>query len=48
MDDEKRIAWETMQAFRQARDTHLPGSKDFKSLDEEYKKAEAEYHNAGK
>jgi hypothetical protein len=43
MKDEERIAWETMQALRQARDAHLPGSNDFKSLDEKYKKAEAEY-----
>lgn len=46
MDDKQRCAWETMIAFREARDTREPGSKEYEAVDREYKKAELEYYKA--
>jgi hypothetical protein len=48
MDDKERAAWETMVAYRQARDTHEPGSKEYEAADREFKKAEMEWHKARK
>jgi hypothetical protein len=48
MDDKERVAWETMKALREVRDTHDPGFKEHDAADREYKKAELEYYKARK
>ena len=35
-------------AWREVRDTHRPGSKEYEEADREFKKAEAEYYRARK
>lgn len=45
---ERQAAIQTMKAWQEARDTHLPGSKEYNVLHEEYKKALTAYHNLGK
>jgi hypothetical protein len=45
---ERQAAIQTMKAWQEARDTHLPGSKEYSTLHEEYLKALAGYHDLGK
>ncbi|MGZ3358981.1 MAG: hypothetical protein ACXU84_06585 [Xanthobacteraceae bacterium] len=45
---ERQAAIETIKARQEARDAHLPGSKDYNVLHEEYTKAVDAYHNLGK
>jgi hypothetical protein len=45
---ERQAAIQTMKAWQEARDTHLPGSKECNVLHEEHKKALAAYQNLGK
>jgi hypothetical protein len=45
---ERQAAIETIKARQQARDAHLPGSKEYNVLHEEYTKAVDAYHNVGK
>jgi hypothetical protein len=45
---ERQAALETMKAWREARNAHMPGSKAYRTLDEEYRKAEAAYQNLGR
>ena len=45
---ERQAAIESMKAWQEARDTHVPGSKEYSTLHEEYLKALAMYHNLGK
>jgi hypothetical protein len=45
---ERQAAIESMKAWQEARDTHVPGSKEYSTLHEEYLKALAVYHNHGK
>jgi hypothetical protein len=44
---ERQAAIQTMKVWQEARDTHLPGSKEHNTLHEEYLKALAVYHNLG-
>jgi hypothetical protein len=44
MNERERGALETMMAFREARDTHPPGSKDCEEVNREFKRAEFEYY----
>ncbi len=44
MNDRERAAYEAMRAFQDARDLCAPGSKEWKQLDLEFKKADFEYH----
>jgi hypothetical protein len=46
--NERQAAIENMKALREARDLSKPGSKEYKELDEEYRKAEAVVYNLGK
>lgn len=46
MDEKERAALENMVAKRQVRDTHQPGTKEYKAADLEFRKAEAEYYKA--
>lgn len=48
MDNDERVAWETMKAWREARDTHRPGSPQYEKADREFKKWEAEYYRVKK
>lgn len=44
MNEHERSAWETMKAWREARDTAEPGSYQWEELNKEFKKAELEYY----
>jgi hypothetical protein len=46
MNDHKQRAFETMVAFRQARNTHPPGSKEWEDINREFENAELEYIRA--
>jgi hypothetical protein len=46
MNDREQAALETMVAFREARDTHSRGSKEWEELHRDFKKAEFEYYRA--
>jgi hypothetical protein len=45
---ERQAAIETIKVRQGARDAHLPGSKEYNALHEEYLKAVDAYHNLGK
>ncbi|WP_019196467.1 hypothetical protein [Afipia birgiae] len=46
--NERQAAIATMVALREARDATKAGSKEYRSLDEEYRKAEVAFNNLGK
>jgi hypothetical protein len=48
MDDAERCAWETMIAYREARDASKPRSPQYAELDKKFKEAEAEYYRQKK
>jgi hypothetical protein len=44
MDDTERAAWETMKAYREARDACERGSRQYEELDRKFKEAEMAYY----
>jgi hypothetical protein len=46
MTEDERVAWETMQAWREARDKTQRGSKQYQEFDKEFRAAEQAYYRA--